>query len=274
MLDWYTEDREISHWEFISKKKKEVVERKDRVKVQLAAKRAELLDREIPYQRELAYITQLVNYMNKLKVQHGLVEPEDDMVAKQVNESQQNQAAEELINKNIADGKMEVAYEKEELKTVGGKKNKKKNVKKVIIIDNTFRPSIDSIKMFGTLKMSPPIGTDELDLKIGELVKEKAKYEALQKEAEGEDVEVTDEELLKQIQAEDKERRSQRDNDGAGRGGPRVARGAGRGRRGGAGGGHREFEQDSDEEEDRQPKQAARKQKRADLSDMANFPTL
>jgi len=179
MLEWYTEDREISHWEFISKKKKEVLERKERVNDQLAAKRAELLDKEIPYQRELSFIEQLINYMHKLQVQHGLVALEDDMVAKQVNESQQNQAAEDLINKNIKDGKMEEAYSKEEVKATGGKKNKKKAPKKVMIIDNTFRPSIDSIKMFGTLKMSPPIGTDELEAKTEELIKEKAKYEQL-----------------------------------------------------------------------------------------------
>lgn len=85
MLEWYNEDREISQWEFLAKKKKELVEREEQKKTKLAEKRAALADRETPYSAEIELCDDLVKYLHKLKVQHGLVDPEDDELAKQVN---------------------------------------------------------------------------------------------------------------------------------------------------------------------------------------------
>ena len=48
--------------------------------------------------------------MHTLKVQHGLIEPGDADVAKQINSEMHNEQAQDLIKQNIKDGKMEEAY--------------------------------------------------------------------------------------------------------------------------------------------------------------------
>jgi hypothetical protein len=63
------------------------VERVERQEKLLMEKRAQLADREVPFQREQETIQQLIRYLHKMKVQHGLVEPEDEVIAQQVNQS-------------------------------------------------------------------------------------------------------------------------------------------------------------------------------------------
>lgn len=167
---------------------------------------------------------------------------------------------------------MEAAKVKDDggITQVGNRKGKKKK-QKTITIETTFQPSIDSITMFGKLKLAPPANTDELDAKIEELQKERVKYVELQQEAEKNVTKVTDEELLREIEQEEKERRRNREEREGGRGGPRVTRGAARGA--GRGRGRRDFDHGSDDEEPEQ-KPAQRKQRRADLANLDNFPTL
>lgn len=235
----------------------------------------------MPYQREQGTIQHLIKYLQKMKVQHGLVDPEDEIVAQQVNQSLQNQQAMELIAKNISDGKMETAYERsgEELKVVGSKKGGKKNKKpRTITVETTFQPSIEAIQKFGLLKIAPPTCTEEIEGKIEELQKEAEKYKELSADALAKVGTVTDEELLAEIEKEERERRKARqDEEGAGRGGPRAARGARGAMRGGRGGRGRaprdDYEHHSEEEEEVKPK-PQKKQQRADLKNMDNFPTL
>lgn len=126
--------------EFLANRKKDILERKERQEKLLAEKRAQLADREVPFQREQETIQHLIRYLHKMKVQHGLVDPEDEVVAQQVNQSLQNQHAAELIAKNISDGKMETAYERkgEALTIVGSKKGGKKKKVRTITVETTF----------------------------------------------------------------------------------------------------------------------------------------
>ena len=67
----------------------------------------------MPFLREIETIEQLIKYMHTLKVQHGLIAPEDSDVAKQINSEMHNEQAQDLIKQNIKDGKMEEAYTRE-----------------------------------------------------------------------------------------------------------------------------------------------------------------
>jgi hypothetical protein len=90
---------------------------------------------------------------------------------------------------------------------VGGRKGGKKKKQRTITVETTFQPAMEAIQKFGLLRMAPPTGTDEIDPKIVELEKESLKYKELQKEAEAKIGKVTDEELLAEIEIEERERR-------------------------------------------------------------------
>ena len=73
------------------KTKKNIMERNERRSLLLEEKRAQISERDIPFLKEVETIEQLIKYMHTLKVQHGLIEPEDADVAKQVNSDMYNE---------------------------------------------------------------------------------------------------------------------------------------------------------------------------------------
>ena len=52
---------------------------------------------------------------------------------------------------------------------VGGKKKKQNKKKKDVVVENVFSIDIAVINKFGFLKISPPLGPNDLDSKITEL---------------------------------------------------------------------------------------------------------
>lgn len=80
------------------------------------------------------------------------------------------------VEQRITDGKLERALsknEKEQSEMImiggGGKKKKGKKPKKDVIVTEVFNLDISVIGKFSFLKVSPPLGLNDLDSKIDEL---------------------------------------------------------------------------------------------------------
>ena len=87
-----------------------------------------MIDRPNPFEREIETCDHLIAYLNKKRIESGLVDPKE-VTIQEVEKSMLSQFAKEDVAKKINDGKLERAKTKSEKEEeskliVGGKKKK------------------------------------------------------------------------------------------------------------------------------------------------------
>ena len=146
-------------------------------------KKQEMANRPNPYQKEIDTCDHLIAIFQKLRVQYGQVE-ESEPTIQQVEKQMLNQFAKEDLSKKVNDGKLEKAKSKAEKEQelmiqIGGGKKKKHHQKKQkdVVVEDVFTLDFAVINKLGQLKISPPLGPDDLEAKQKELGELMVKYD-------------------------------------------------------------------------------------------------
>ena len=183
--EYELEADKVSYSDWIVKMKKKKLEEEEERKKFIEERKQELQNMANPYLREIESCEHLIAIFNRLKVQNGLVE-EQEQTIQQVEKSLLNEFAKEDLNKKVQDGKLErvktkAEREQESLMQIGGKKKKQPKKQKEVTVEEPFQLDFSTINKLATLKISPPLAPEDLDNKIKEI---KAKMEQLEKEGE------------------------------------------------------------------------------------------
>lgn len=137
----------------------------------IAKKRAEIMNRPNPYQKEIDTCDHLITYCQKLKVQQGLVQPTSEELAKEVEQQMITDYNKRDIEQKLKEGKIQMAVKQQEDNFVSNKKKGKgkKQQQKQADSSKVFNIDFAVINKFGLVQVSPPLSAEDLDSKIQEL---------------------------------------------------------------------------------------------------------